>query len=163
MPSNIIDKISEDINGFPIPINNINDKLAWNLLQWRFLYKNSYLGNNSSVSPHSKAKFRNSLSKLDLRSKLQLFAWKLVWDIFPTRGKVRKFGIDIDGECPLRNKTEETLDHLFINCEFACNVVSIIIVLPPTSTNFTITDWMEYIWTHKNRYHKLYDNLLEKL
>lgn len=33
----------------------------------------------------------------------------------------------------------------------------------PINSSFTITNWMEYIWIHKNWYNKIYRNPLEKL
>lgn len=65
---------------------------------------------------------------------------------------------------PLRNKAKETLDHVFIHYELAFNVWSTINThCPiPINTNLIIADWMEYIWVHKNWYHKIYENPLEK-
>lgn len=54
---------------------------------FEFSIKTTTWANNASVKPHNKAKCINSLWKLNLRTKLLLFAWKLVREILSMRGK----------------------------------------------------------------------------
>lgn len=95
--------------------------------------------------------------------KLQLFVRKLVQGILPRRGKLRRFGININGESPLCNKVEETIDHIFTNSDLALNIWSTIDIhcLIPINTNLNNMEWIEYIWIHKNWYHKIYGNPLK--
>lgn len=88
--------------------------------------------NNNSILPYPKAKFNNSIWKLSLRPKLQLFTLKLVHEILPTRYKLRHFGINIDDEWHFCNKDEENIDHIFMKCDLVFNfgLLLIIIVLP---------------------------------
>lgn len=61
--------------------------------------------NNSSSDPHPQAKFINNIWRLDMRPKIQLFPWKLIPDIIPTRAKLQKLGLPINGDCPFCNKS----------------------------------------------------------
>lgn len=42
-------------------------------------------GNNSNFPPHPSTKFIIDLWKLDMRPEIQIFAWKLIQNMLPTR------------------------------------------------------------------------------
>lgn len=51
--------------------------------------------------------------------------------------------MDIEGDCSFCNKKEETIDHIFINCDLAYNIWSIINYygLIPINMNLQTIDW----------------------
>lgn len=53
---------------------------------------------------------------------MHIFAWKLIVDMLPKRGKLRHLDMDIYGELPFCDKVEETIDHVSITCNLAVNV-----------------------------------------
>lgn len=61
------------------------------------------------------------------------------------------------------NKVEEIIAYIFINCDLAFNVWSIMDTHCPNpmNTNSTIIDWPGYIWNSKNLYNKIYENSLK--
>lgn len=63
------------------------------LLQMKnFLKINTLLWtNNDKISHHPKAKLLNSICKLKLIPKIELFAWKLIRGKIPTKGNLRKY------------------------------------------------------------------------
>lgn len=91
LPNDILDKVIQ----IHIPVNNIDDRKAWRFSPLRLFVKTATWANNTSVRPHPKAKFINSIWKFNLRPEVQLFAWKLVGEIPSTRGKLRHFGVNI--------------------------------------------------------------------
>lgn len=86
--------------------------------------------------------------------KFQLFCWKSVTDVLPTKGKLRHISMHVDCKGPFSNKEEQTINHIFINYDFAVIVWSTIGCYCPTPTNLRIAIWVEYIWTHKNWHSK---------
>lgn len=60
----------------------------------------------------------------------------------------------INSDCPLCNKTEENIDHIFINCDVAVNVWTTIDSHCPNPLNsiVPIIDWLEYIRNNKHRW-----------
>lgn len=73
--------------------------------------------------------------------------------------------IHIDGASPLCNKTDEILNHLLITSDLLLmfGLLLASFVLPPIKSNFTITNWIEYIWIQKNWYDKIFDSPLKVL
>lgn len=105
LPCDIISKI----NNIPIPMTNIKDKIVWKFNSiGQFSIKSATWANNTDIPSYPKAKFISNLWILKLRSKWQLFAWKLVRDILPTRSKLRNRGMSILTECPICGQEEET-------------------------------------------------------
>lgn len=62
-----------------------------------------------------------------------------------SRGKLRDISMNIECDCPFYDKTEETINHMFINCELLYNIWSTINYYCPnlTSMNLHIIDWLE--------------------
>lgn len=71
----------------------------------------------------------------------------------------------INGDCPFRNPTEETIYHIFRDCDFAINIWMTITDNCYTSinTNLGIVDWLEYLWNNILWYNKIYGDVLEKV
>lgn len=137
---------------YPYSINKIDDKLIWKFIpDGDFLVKTATWANNNTVPPLPKAKLLNSLWKLNLRPNLQLFDWKFLREILHTGNKIKRLGINIDGNCPFCNKGDETLNHLFSTYELALNVWSITETNCPISINSSlyITTWIDFIWSCK--------------
>lgn len=114
------------------------------------------------MPPHPKAKLFDNVRKLNLRPKLQLFAWKCLPGILPKRSRIRNLGIGINGNCAFCNKHEETLNHLFSTCELALNAWSTTDKCPTLiNSSLSIIDWIDFIWSRKNWSNKIYGNPLE--
>lgn len=73
--------------------------------------------------------------------------------------------MNINADSPLRNISEENLEHLYINSDMASSVWNTIDFYSPNplNSNVPIIDWLEYICNYKHRYKKLYENSLEKI
>lgn len=114
----LLEEIINEINNTPIPVNNTVAKVSWKFTSTNlFSVKSVTWAENINIKPHWKAKSLNSLGKLNRRHKLQLFEWKLVCNMLPTRGKLRRLGMDINRDCPFCHKLEENIDHSFITCD----------------------------------------------
>ena len=59
------------------------------------------------------------LWRLKLRTRLQLFCWRLLLGKLPTKGQLAKWDSSIDPTCPLCYLAEESAGHLFASCSFA--------------------------------------------
>lgn len=61
-------------------------------------------------------------------------------------------------ECPFCNKTEETIDRIFINCDLAVNVWGAIDTNRPThiNTDSKTIYWREFLWKNKSWYNKIF-------
>lgn len=102
--------------------------------------------------------------EIKLRPKLQFFAWKLVRDMHPTRGKLRSRGMSITGDCPLYCNEEESINHILKNYDFTINIWNTIENNCPNSLNYAFgnVDWLEYIWFNKSWFRKNFHNAIEK-
>lgn len=68
----LLEETLKDIYGTPNPINNIDDKLSWKFTSTsNFSVTTETWANNTYIKHHPKAKFINSLQKLNLRPKLK--------------------------------------------------------------------------------------------
>lgn len=45
-----------------------------------------------------------------------MVVWKLIRQKLNTKSRLRKFVIDLNGDCPFYNKAMEDIDHVFKNC-----------------------------------------------
>lgn len=59
----------------------------------KFSIKTVTWANNSSIKARSKARVSNNLWRLDIWPKLQIFGWKLIHSIFPTKLNLTHKGI----------------------------------------------------------------------
>lgn len=80
-----------------ISLSTIDDKCYENSLQQVSFLLNPTWTNNSNIEPLPKVKFINSLCRLRMRPKIQLFSWKLIRNMFPIRGKLSKLGMSNNG------------------------------------------------------------------
>lgn len=53
---------------------------------------------------------------------VQLFVWKCLKDIVPTRDKLSRYGNDIELHCSLYNHPVESSNHLFLDCGYARSI-----------------------------------------
>jgi hypothetical protein len=72
-------------------------------------------------SPLLESNSWKALWKLKLNARLILFLWKIAWNLFPSKAKLKAiFQIpSLDSLCPLCSTEEDSLSHLFFNCIFA--------------------------------------------
>ncbi|XP_058732910.1 uncharacterized protein LOC131604491 [Vicia villosa] len=59
------------------------------------------------------------LWKTKVPSRIHLFGWRLIWNRLPTKVELAKRGILVAAQllkCPLCNRVDEDLDHLFLHC-----------------------------------------------
>lgn len=81
----LLENIIKEINN-----TNIEDKNCWKFTSADiFSVKSSTWAKNTNIKPYQKAKFFNSLWSLNLRFNLQIFIWKSVRNLLPTRGKLK--------------------------------------------------------------------------
>lgn len=139
----------------PILVCHIEDKMFWEFTcDDSFLIKTTW-ANNDSIKPHPKAKFINSIWRLNLIPKIKIFARKLIRNILPTRDRLIRFGININCDSPFYNKETKTLNHIFVHCDLAYNIL----LLPdPNSYCQNFIDWLESIWIQNNWYSKVFSN-----
>ncbi|XP_058725465.1 uncharacterized protein LOC131596740 [Vicia villosa] len=108
------------------PCRLIEDSFVW----WRnpsgFTVSNAYDTILLLDLPHPP--LENSLSsifsclwKTKVPSRIHLFGWRLIWNRLPTKAELAKRGILVEAQllkCPLCNRVDEDLDHLFLHCHY---------------------------------------------
>lgn len=85
-----------------------------------------------------------SLWKMKLPHRVKLFTWKCLKNIFQTNDKTTRFNPDISSICSICNQQEETLFHLFLQCNHSSAVwrlLNINIDLVAASCN-SIKEWV---------------------
>ncbi|KAL4576327.1 hypothetical protein LXL04_012419 [Taraxacum kok-saghyz] len=79
--------------------------------------------------------------------KVNVFAWKMMWDALPTRWKLSQRGMDLDSIlCPICASKVEDRDHVFFSCSFAEAVMQNVVSwwgvqLQPLAS---FTDWRSW-------------------
>lgn len=63
---------------------NIEDKIAWKSTSNGLFSETATLANNDLIRPNPRAKFVNSIWRLNLVPKVKLFYWKVIREILPT-------------------------------------------------------------------------------
>lgn len=83
----------------------------------------------------------------------------------PTRAKLRKLGLDSNGDCSFCNKTEENIDYIFRDHDLAISIWFTINDNCPNSvnTNLRFVYWREHLWNNKLWYKKIYGNVLQQV
>ena len=82
--------------------------------------------------------------------KVNVFAWKMMWDALPTRWKLSQRGMDLDSIlCPICASKVEDRDHVFFSCSFAEAVMQNVVSwwgvqLQPLAS---FTDWRSWFDT----------------
>lgn len=113
--------LSEDIiknlNNIPILLIILKIKFARTPYSFFLFLKSTTWANITNIEPPPKANFINSLWHLNMRPKLQLFTWKVVRNMLPTRGKHTKLRMSISRDCPLSSNIGENIDHFFTKCD----------------------------------------------
>lgn len=109
--------------------------------------------------------FSNSICQLNLLCKIKIFFWKLILQKLLTTDKLKTVDLTIDGDCHLCHHVEETIYHLFNNCDWTKSVLLSIDPKPlnPNNSGLFSIDRLENIYKYKSWYNKLFHNLLEKL
>lgn len=90
--------------------------------------------------------------KLEVHDHHKLLLWKILWDIIPTKGRLKSFLPSLPSfSCPLCNEQQETLLYLFLECpisrilwsqsKWPLNLSSLAIA--------TIQDWISFILNPK--------------
>ncbi|XP_059432574.1 uncharacterized protein LOC132165893 [Corylus avellana] len=86
-----------------------------------------------------------SLWKLNINDRLQLFLWKIAWNILPTKERLSQLFPSIaDTSCPLCKVATDSMHHLFFKCVFA-RVVWRNSFWPLDSTAFNFSSMEEWI------------------
>lgn len=82
----------------------------------------------------------------------------------PVRGKLRHFGMNINGDCLFCYKVEETIGHISITCDLAINVwcTTENYCQTPININQSIIDWIEYLERRKTWYRKPFSQCLRE-
>lgn len=77
---------------------------------------------------------------------------------------MKKICLDADDDCPLCHLAEDTIDHLFKNCDMTKYIqVSIDMNYPNTNNSYSsFIAWLEHIWKFKFSYNKVFHNPLER-
>ncbi|XP_042950095.1 uncharacterized protein LOC122282210 [Carya illinoinensis] len=90
----------------------------------------------------------NEIWNLKIHDRHKLLLWKIIWDILPTRERLKSFIPSLTSiNCPLCDEAEETLLHLFI----ACPISRILWSQSKWPLNLTslglssIKDWIQFI------------------
>lgn len=96
---------------------------------------------------------------------IKLFVFELIRNLLLTRDKLRRFEINIPGDCPFCNKELETANYIFVTRGFAYNIwTNVSQQCPfPINMNKNIADWLEYNWNCTNIYNKSFSSFMEKV
>ncbi|OMP09037.1 hypothetical protein COLO4_05866 [Corchorus olitorius] len=110
------------IRGLPIPNQDENDVLIWNLdPMGRFSVRSGYfvarnvLGRNDP-SIMDRMPLWNNIWKSRVYPKVQFLIWRLVKGILPVRSILQQKGISLEDVCAVCGKDRETLEHMFFHC-----------------------------------------------
>lgn len=78
------------------------------------------------------------------------FLWRLLKSILPTRYNLRRRGLDLDVWCPMSSKEPETVEHLFMQCDWTKRLwfVSSLGIRAPTRNCKSMSDWLAAIKEH---------------
>lgn len=76
------------------------------------------------------------------------------------RDKLRKIGINVNGECPFCQKDNDDINHLFNHCEVTKHIWNTISIGCPSPhfSDMSFVDWLEHIWNNKTWYDKVFHN-----
>lgn len=112
--------IQQITNSIPLAIG-IKDNLVWKVNP-QGIYK--VKGANNLMLSHENDLINASLSwedfwKLNLPPKYFTFTWRLVNRAIPCNVMLKDHHWDVKHVCPFGAKQEESMDHIFINCDFA--------------------------------------------
>ncbi|XP_058759750.1 uncharacterized protein LOC131633056 [Vicia villosa] len=78
---------------------------------------------NPGPSTSSNQKLWKLIWKAPLMPRQRNFLWRVAQNILPTRGNLSKKGITLDPSCPFCYDAHETVQHLFMDCVFARQVL----------------------------------------
>lgn len=108
------------IKQIKIPTNNSEDKAIWSLTKDNnFSVKSLY--NKLNISDPSTADW-GKIWNLKVSPSIKLFMWKIANSILPNSMRVAAKIPNINTTCLLCNNHNETLTHLFLDCNFASQV-----------------------------------------
>jgi hypothetical protein len=151
---NIFDSISAAaISRLPISQTSTSGYLWTPSTSSRFTTHSTYLAilNNdfSGDSPHHPSSFWKDIWKLQLTDRLQLFLWKIAWNIFPTTMRLQSIipSYRPDTPCPLCKVGPDSTKHLFFHCHYA-RVIWRLSPWPLDSTTLdspNLCDWIRII------------------
>ncbi|XP_026411159.1 uncharacterized protein LOC113306437 [Papaver somniferum] len=85
--------------------------------------------------------------QIKILPKIQNFVWKVLQDGIAVYENLRKYNPSVQITCPMCGTTEESVLHLFFNCQFALEVYHASTILIETQGNSVmdiISHWLEY-------------------
>ncbi|KAJ8754033.1 hypothetical protein K2173_001931 [Erythroxylum novogranatense] len=83
--------------------------------------------------------------QLHIPGKIKLFLWRLLRKAIPCKANLKERHVDIRDTCPICDNSPETGDHLFLHCDFARSVWSLISVDWSFSRTVTLHPWLTSI------------------
>lgn len=111
------------INYIPILLIDADARLTWEFTSHcEFSVKTLTWANNESIFSHSKAKFLNSIWKLNLTMNPKLVAWKFVRNILLIRNKLRHLWMNVNGECLFSQNEDEDINHFIQIMQFTSTI-----------------------------------------
>lgn len=158
MPPQTVKKVET----IPIPVSNMNDKVASKFISGEFSVKSATWTNNDKTSSYPRAKFLNNIWNLQLFPQIKICR-KVIQHKLSTEDKFRKIGFSIKGECPFCLKDYEEINHLFNQSATAKNIWNNIKKYGPYpyNANIPFVDWLGFKWNNKPGINKDFKLLLK--
>ena len=101
-----------------------HDRVFWSLnANGEYSFKSAYASLRIPIlanHPNLQNKDGKNLCKLEINARLKNLLWKMVWNILPTCLVLNNRFVSIN--CYLCNNVVESIEHLFIQCDWAAQI-----------------------------------------
>jgi hypothetical protein len=145
----------------PLPNNPNDDIISWQGTQdGHYTVKSGYhtqVGWNLAKSHQGQANTHqlkttlwNKLWKIQSPPKHLHLLWRIINNALPTKTNLFNKGITQESLCPRCNKSPETIEHVFLQCDWVTQVwfCSPLTITTPIIQANSFADWLEYMIMH---------------
>lgn len=166
-------QVASKITSIPISSTTQSDCVRWTYTKdGAYSVKSGYwiarkLKDASSSNSSSASSSRDNwrwVWNLHLPPKIGIFAWRCLRGILPSKSLLIKRGMNIDPICTCCGLEQETMEHIFRDCNwtsFFWRACPLRIVPPPNSDRITLREWLAACTRNKSAdYLELFSALL---
>ena len=121
-------EVASMIMAIPLSKNSVPDKLIWGesvignfSVKLAYFKVREYLGKEID-SFEDRTLLWKAIWRAKVIPKVSMFAWRLVHNIIPSVGNLRRRGIQIDDRCCICGEFGETVVHVMLKCRFCKEV-----------------------------------------
>ncbi|XP_058768576.1 uncharacterized protein LOC131642328 [Vicia villosa] len=138
------------IVSIPLTRGPLRDKMIWHFEKsGEYTVRSAYhlsLQVKDSLMPGPSSppckKLWQQIWKIPVHTRVKNFLWRTARNILPTKHNLLKKGISLDPTCSLCNKDVESVQHLFLECDFAKAVCFSSILSYRIPSHLEFNDWL---------------------